>query len=226
MELFTACCRQGTLLLKADEHKQIVLQSLAFLTLEQRIWLYGFVILDDEFHLLWKKRPAWETKNIRQMMLKFIAQQIKHRLRCIRSPELEKYKSSRNDRLYHFWEKNPGTTSIVSPERAGEMIDLLHEAPVSTGLCATPEEYPYSSARCYAAGLKEKKRRSEALSVTRMKEKSSWLYHIYEAAGMQVLPVDSSHCKPPGRKTGMGLIITDFKSAFDAARFCCREQPG
>ncbi|MGN7719466.1 hypothetical protein [Chitinophaga sp. 22620] len=226
MELFTACCRQGKLLLKADEHKQIVLQSLGFLTREQRIWLYGFVILDDEFHLLWKKQPAWETKNIRQMMLKFIAQQIKHRLRCIRSPELEKYKSSRNDRLYHFWEKNPGTTTIVSPEMAGETMGLLHEVPVSNGLCATPEEYLYSSARCYAISQQERKRGAGVSPITRTTGESSWLYHISEAAGILLHPADSSHCKPPGGETNGRLIVTDFRTAFDTACICCRENAG
>lgn len=221
MEIFTACCRQGRLLLEADEHKQIVLQSLAFLTREQRIWLYGFVILNDEFHLLWKKQQAWETKNIRQMMLKFIAQQIKQRLRSTRSPELEKYRSNRNDRQYHFWERNSRTTRVISREMAAETICQLHEAPVSTGLCIAPEEYGYSSARCYALAQPAKNKRpgnQSTVCIRRSKkEKCSWLYHISATAGILAEPPDNSLSR---QLTGDQLIITDFEAAFDPAGVC------
>ncbi|MGN6508766.1 MAG: hypothetical protein ACTHLD_04825 [Chitinophaga sp.] len=149
MELFTACCRRGQLLLKDDEHKKIVLQSIAFLCRDQRIRLFGYVILEDEFHLLWEKQPDWQAKNIRQMMLKFTAQQIKYRLLRTRSPELEKYKSTLNDRHYHFWDKATYFRQIPSIQMAEETIRHLHEAPVLTGLSPSPEMYAFSSARFY-----------------------------------------------------------------------------
>lgn len=149
MELFTACCRRGQLLLKDDEHKKIVLQSIAFLCRDQRIRLFGYVILEDEFHLLWEKQPDWQAKNIRQMMLKFTAQQIKYRLLRTRSPELEKYKSTLNDRHYHFWDKATYFRQIPSIQMAEETIRHLHEAPVLSGLSPSPEMYAFSSARFY-----------------------------------------------------------------------------
>lgn len=156
MEHLTVCCREGRLLLKAAEHKQIVLNSITFLAKEQRVWLYGFVILEDEVHLLWKKRCAWETRNVRQMLLKFTAQRIKQHM--LRSPdttlryELEQYKCEEHDRQFRFWEPSANGPTVTTRHAAEEILEHMHEAPVISGLCLPGATYPFSSAACYQNG--------------------------------------------------------------------------
>lgn len=152
MELFTASCIHNRLLLRKDEHKEIVMNSLAFMVREERIWLYGYVIMEDEFHLLWKKQPEWEHKNIRQMLLKFTAQQIKRRLWAEDRKELELYRSNLHDRQFQFWEKTSFSAVIPDVDAAEEKIGQLHEVPVSAGLCSNVTDYAFSSAAFYQEG--------------------------------------------------------------------------
>lgn len=153
MELFTVSCSNNRLLLKKDEHKEIVMNSLAFMVKEERIWLYGYVIMEDEFHVLWKKQPGWEDKNIRQMLLKFTAQQIKRRLWAENRKELELYRSQLHDRQFQFWEKAAFSAVIPDADAAEEKIAQLHEVPVSAGLCANVTDYAFSSAAFYQDGF-------------------------------------------------------------------------
>ena len=152
MEHFSACCRHGTLLFRDDHHKQILLNSLAFMALNKRIWLYGFVILEDEVHLLWEKQPDWKARNVRQMLLKFTAQQIKHRLRDNRSKELDQYKCHRHDRQFQFWEPASFTVDVPDRSTAAEKLTQMHEAPFTCGICPPGSTYPYSSAAFYHSG--------------------------------------------------------------------------
>ena len=51
---FTATILDWKPLLKPDDHKKIIMDSLKFLTLNKRIFLYGFVIMPNHIHLLWR----------------------------------------------------------------------------------------------------------------------------------------------------------------------------
>lgn len=152
MELLTVCCRNGRMLLREDDHKQIVMNSLLFMVNDQRIWLYGFVILPDELHLLWKKRPDWEHRNVKQMMLKYTAQQFKRSLRILWPKELECYRSELRDREFQFWEQSAYITKIKTGAEAEEVLEQLHEVPVSSGLCNNVNDYPFSSSSFYHNG--------------------------------------------------------------------------
>jgi hypothetical protein len=149
MELFSAYCVNGRWLLEADRHKEIVADSLKFIVQSRRISLFGYVILPGEFHLLWKKLPAWESKNVGQMLLKSIAHRIRHHLKTFNTEALEVYKSPLRDRQYQFWERGSGATYIHSEAMAREKLQQMHEAPVVAGLCGEEEAYPFSSAAFY-----------------------------------------------------------------------------
>jgi len=66
IEFFTATCLNWQPLLDPDEHKDIILSSLKFLFKEDRIWLYGYVIMPNHIHLLWRNQDAWKDKSITQ----------------------------------------------------------------------------------------------------------------------------------------------------------------
>ncbi len=126
------------------------MDSLKFMATEGRIWLYGFVIMPNHIHLLWRKQDNWIEKNVQQMFLKYTAQQIKFDLLDSNSlRELNNYKSTQSDRAYHFWERRPHSATMYSRKVAGQKIDYMHYNPVKAGLCTMPEEYFYSSATYY-----------------------------------------------------------------------------
>lgn len=136
------------MLLAADDHKNIILDSLRFLVNNKRIWLFGFVIMPNHIHVLWSKHDSWFS-NIQQSFLKFTAQQIKFKMLKLNPRELEKYKSTQRDRAYHFWERRPYTATIGKRNVASQKLDYMHWNPVKAGICNLPEDYFYSSARFY-----------------------------------------------------------------------------
>ncbi|HMR18208.1 MAG TPA: hypothetical protein PKA53_02815 [Sphingobacterium sp.] len=150
IDFFTTTCLNWQNLLEDDQHKQIVMDSLHFLTSENRIWLYGFVLMPNHIYLLWRKQEAWAEKNIQQMFLKYTAQKIKFSLKDNgRLEELERYKSTQWDRDYHFWERNAYKTSMYDRKVAEQKLDYIHDNPVKAGLCEMCVDYRYSSARYY-----------------------------------------------------------------------------
>jgi len=149
IEFFTATCLNWQPLLKDDERKQIIMNSLRFMVNDKRIWLYGFVIMPNHIHLMWSRRDEWVNKSTEQMFLKFTAQQIKFRIIDSSPAELENYKSTQGDRQYHFWERRPYKSTMYNREVANQKIDYMHYNPVKAGLCESPEDYCFSSAKFY-----------------------------------------------------------------------------
>jgi putative transposase len=128
---------------------EIVLSSLRFLVEEQRIWLYGYVLMPNHIHILWRRQDLWLEKSIQQQFLKYTAQQIKFNLIENYPAELKNYKSTQGDREYHFWERRPFNATMNSRKVIEQKLEYIHQNPVRKGLCDLPENYVYSSARYY-----------------------------------------------------------------------------
>lgn len=149
IEFFTATCLNWQNLLRTDQRKQIIMDSLKFLVEDKRIWLYGFVIMPNHIHLMWRKQDAWEAKNVQQMFLKYTAQQIKFKIMDQDISELSGYKSTQQDREYQFWERRPYKATMYNRKVASQKIDYMHYNPIKALLCIDPEDYKYSSAKYY-----------------------------------------------------------------------------
>ncbi|GGE61102.1 transposase IS200 family protein [Pedobacter psychrotolerans] len=154
IEFFTATCLNWQNLLLEKRHKEIVLDSLKFLVKENRIWLYGYVIMPNHIHILWSKQDEWIEKSIQQQFLKYTAQQIKFNLIANFPEQLRNYKSTQADRQYHFWERRPYNATILTREIFEQKLEYVHYNPVKKGLCLESHDYEYSSARFYLMNQK------------------------------------------------------------------------
>ncbi|MBX3238984.1 MAG: hypothetical protein KIT80_09400 [Chitinophagaceae bacterium] len=133
-----------------DRHKQILMESLRFLTSENRIRIYGFVLIPNRPHLLRCKQDAWVSKNIQQVFLKYTAKQTKFNLiDSGNEQELEKYVSTQQDRSCHFWERRPYKATMHNRKTAEQTPDYMHLNPVKAGLCEFSADYKYSSEKYY-----------------------------------------------------------------------------
>jgi putative transposase len=143
IEFFTATCLNWQPILKTEERKQIILDSLSFLVKDNRIWLYGYVVMPNHIHILWSKQPGWVDKNVQQHFAKFTAQQLKFSLQNNQS-ELQYYKSTQSDRQYQFWERRPHIATMYNRVVLEEKLDYIYHNPVKAGLCDLPENYAFS----------------------------------------------------------------------------------
>jgi putative transposase len=74
---FTATILEWKPLLKPDKYKNILLESLKFLVQKERVKVYGFVIMPNHLHLLWKMEEHHRRGDVQRDFLRFTAQQIK-----------------------------------------------------------------------------------------------------------------------------------------------------
>lgn len=149
VEFFTATCLSWQPLLRPDDRKQILTDSLRYMVNDGRIWVYGFVIMPNHIHLMWRRQDTWLTRNTEQIFLKFTAQQIKFRILETAPAELQDYKSTQADRQFQFWERRSFKATMYNRRVAAQKLHYIHYNPVKAGLCDVPENYPFSSYRYY-----------------------------------------------------------------------------
>ena len=148
---FTATILEWKHLLKPDKYKDIILSSLRFLVEDKRVKVYGFVIMPNHLHLLWKMEPPHKRENVQRDFLKYTAQQIKFDLMKHHPAVLEKFSVGAKDRQYQLWERNPLSVYCYSNAVTEQKLDYIHNNPIQEKwkLAALPEAYHYSSARFY-----------------------------------------------------------------------------
>ncbi len=70
-EFLTITCLEWTHILKEDRFKDIVIDSLRFLSKEERIQVFGFVIMSNHFHLIWQMLGDHKLDDVQRDFLKF-----------------------------------------------------------------------------------------------------------------------------------------------------------
>lgn len=148
-EFLTVTCLEWTHVLQEDRFKDIVIDSLRFLSKEKRVQVNGFVIMSNHFHLIWQVLGDHKRDDVQRDFLKFTSQQILKILRNERSDMQEKLLVQSKDRKYQVWERNSLGVPLWSPQVFWQKLEYIHYNPVKAGLCEYPEDYKYSSARFY-----------------------------------------------------------------------------
>ena len=80
-EFFTATILNWQKLLQDDFFKQIMIDSLRWLVEENRCRIYGFVVMPNHVHLLWRIAEGFERENVQGALLSFTAHAFKKRLK-------------------------------------------------------------------------------------------------------------------------------------------------
>jgi REP element-mobilizing transposase RayT len=149
---FTATILQWKGLLKPVKYKDIIIESLRFLVADQRVIIYGFVIMVNHIHSIWQMNAGIKRENLQRDFLKFTAQKIEKDLQKSHPMVLSRFLVNTSDRRYQFWERNALSVEIFSERVLKQKLKYLHENPVRAGLCRFPDQYRYSSASFYRTG--------------------------------------------------------------------------
>ena len=154
---FTATILDWKPLLKEDSYKDIIVNSLMFLKNEGSIIIYSFVIMPNHIHLIWQIQDGYKYSNIQMRLLKFTAQQMKFKLIDSGDNRLSRFRVNAKDREYQFWERNPLSVELWSPQVIEQKINYIHNNPLQEkwSLTDEPKNYKYSSARFYETGVDE-----------------------------------------------------------------------
>ncbi len=144
-------------LLKSDDLKMIVIDSLRFLVSNKRVRVFAFVIMPNHLHIIWEMLHAHKLKNVQRDFLKYTAQCFKFYLLERNDNRLHTFISSLNDRQYQFWQKRSLSINLYSVSVFEQKMVYIHNNPLQRHwhLALCPQDYKFSSASNYYDGKYE-----------------------------------------------------------------------
>jgi len=150
-EFFTATILQWQHLLKDDNCKEIITNSLQWLVDKKRCAVYAFVIMPNHIHLLWKMADGFEREEVQGALLSFTAHAFKKYLKDHNPALLEQHYVDDADRSYQFWERMPMVKECWNEAFMLQKLNYIHANPCQPhwNLAAMPEDYKWSSAAFY-----------------------------------------------------------------------------
>ena len=154
-EFLTVTCLEWKHILMEDRFKDVIMESLSFLSSARRVCVYGFVIMSNHFHLIWQLMGDNKRDDVQGDFLKYTGQQILKNLRNGQSTLLNELLVNAKDRKHQVWERNSLGVPLWSQEVFLQKLEYIHNNPVRAGLCRYPEDYRYSSARFYEKNVRE-----------------------------------------------------------------------
>ena len=151
-EFFTATILKWQHLL-SDEFKQIVVEAMNWLVEKRRCKIYGFVIMPNHIHLLWKIEVGFERAEVQGALLSFTAHEFKRKLKY-NNERLANYKVNLVDRTFQFWEGDVMVKECWGEKFFEQKLDYIHNNPLQLhwNLADSPENYYWSSASFYENG--------------------------------------------------------------------------
>jgi putative transposase len=154
-DFITITCLEWKHILANNAFKDIIIDSLRFLSQQERIRVFAFVIMDNHQHLIWQMLGDHKRDDVQRDFLKFTSQQIIKCLRNDNSPLLQELYVGSKDRKHQVWERDPLSIPLISENFFMQKLEYIHKNPVAAGICRYPEEYTYSSAAFYYKGASD-----------------------------------------------------------------------
>ncbi len=148
---WTATIHQWKHLLKPEEYKKIITDSLTFLHQKNLIKVYGFIIMPNHIHLIWELLAMNGRELPNASFTKFTAHSLEKHLQDNHKNVLEHFYVGEKDRRYRIWQRDSLAIKILSRKMLEQKLDYLHQNPLQAhwNLAQAPEEYRYSSAGYY-----------------------------------------------------------------------------
>ncbi|MBK9327727.1 MAG: transposase [Sphingobacteriales bacterium] len=70
--------------------KEIIIESLRYLTKQKKVNVHAFVLMDNHFHIIWRIGKGLNRENVQRDFLKYTAQQILKNFRNEQAEILQK----------------------------------------------------------------------------------------------------------------------------------------
>ncbi|MEQ9422872.1 MAG: transposase [Cyclobacteriaceae bacterium] len=150
---WTAIINKWQHLLRTDSFKDVIISSLQYLHTKNLIDVFGFVIMPNHIHLIWRINNMNGKESPASSLLKFSAHQFK---KMLSSHELSNYKVTRDNKSYEFWQRDSLAIHLYSPEVMYQKLEYIHGNPTTErwSLVKDTCDYVYSSASFYEKGSK------------------------------------------------------------------------
>ena len=131
---------------------EVVLSSWRFLQTKREIDILAFVIMENHVH--WIAVGPELSKRVREFKsftATSILKEMQSRGFTTQLQEFEFYKlQHKMGQKHQFWQEGSHPQMIGADEMMWQKIKYIHENPLRRGYVDEPEDWRYSSARCYA----------------------------------------------------------------------------
>ena len=148
---WTATINQWQRLLEPEAFKDIIIDSLQYLSDGGKVDVFAFVIMPNHIHLIWRVNKPNGKELPQGSLLKYTAHLFKKKLKNIDSQNLDSYKVNSSAKNYEFWKRDSLAIPIFTHEVAIQKLKYIHNNPLAEHwqLEKHPCEYKYSSAKYY-----------------------------------------------------------------------------
>lgn len=152
---WTATINSWQYLLKDDAYKDIIISSFYYLSSKSIMDIFGFVILPNHLHLIWRPNRMNGRESGQGSFLKFTAHEFRRRLMQETPGGLKKFAVKAVDRAHEFWQRDSLAIPLFTKKVAFQKLNYIHNNPVvhRLKLAEEPCEYAYSSASYYELGV-------------------------------------------------------------------------
>ena len=148
---WTATINQWQRLLENDEYKDVIIDSLQYLTDSGKIDVFAFIIMPNHIHLIWRVNEPNGKESPQGSFLKYTAHLFKKKLQKEDRKKLASYKVNSSAKNYEFWQRDSLAVPVFTREVALQKLKYTHNNPLAEHwqLAKHPCEYKYSSAKYY-----------------------------------------------------------------------------
>jgi putative transposase len=138
-------------LLKDDGLKDIIVDSLNYLSGKNFINVYAFVIMPNHIHLIWKMLNMNGKEMPNASFMKYTSHKFLEKLKKMDSSILLSYKIKHSTREHQFWQRNALSIELYSQKVFEQKLEYIHNNPIAekSSLVNEPFQYKYSSAKFY-----------------------------------------------------------------------------
>ena len=142
-------------LLKNDLFKEVIINSIYYLSDNNYINVYGFVIMPNHIHLIFESRKTNGKEMPHESFMKYTGHEFKRLLSD--TSELELFRVESPTRLYQFWQRDSLAIELYSRKVMVQKLNYIHANPVQPhwNLCSDFVDYYYSSASFYEKGISD-----------------------------------------------------------------------
>ena len=154
---WTATINNWQNLLLKDDYKNIIINSLNYLSDSGKIDVFAFVIMPNHIHLIWRINEMNGKETTQGSFLKYTAHEFKKLLKEDKDFSLSKFAVNANNKKYEFWKRDSLAIHLFSEKIAYQKLDYIHYNPCAKHwkLANDPNDYLFSSAKFYESGMND-----------------------------------------------------------------------
>jgi REP element-mobilizing transposase RayT len=155
---WTATINKWQHLLQTDEFKNVIVDSLEYLSSHGKIDVFAFVIMPNHIHTIWRVNENNGKESAQGSFMKYTAHEFKKRLNNGKGDlGLTSFEVNASNKQYEFWQRDSLAIHLYTQHVAYQKLDYLHLNPLAEHWCLAtdPSDYKYSTAKFYEQGVKD-----------------------------------------------------------------------